>query len=252
LRCVPPIGVSEAYGKVICALVLVVFGLAMEAAQQIVGRQPSLWDALANASGVVAGAFIHQGQGLVSWPRASAAAAGAGLLAISMYFPALELIDAIQQRWEVPRLGSFERAAELRRWSESSCGLAVVNEHATHGKRALRVDLLPGQFPGISLEPPPDWSAYKLLQFNVYLSGSSPLGVVVKIFDRKHDGEFDDRFNYSVRLQPGSNSIRLSLQEVATAPRLRRLDLKQIEGFSLFTVDLRDERTFYLDDVRLE
>jgi hypothetical protein len=128
-----------------------------------------------------------------------------------------------------------------------------VRAHASDGGWALRIDLQPGEYPGVSLEHPlPDWSRYDVLRLDLVLDDGPPLVVVVKIEDRHHTGDYHDRFHQSTRLMPGENDVRVLLSEVARAPRDRPMDLTRIARVQLFTGRLDARRTLYLDNVRLQ
>ena len=238
-----------------------VFGAATEALQALVGRYPSWLDLSSNVLGAAAGVLCMQRTAMASAGRRRRFATGAVLLlAVAWAVPAMVFVDACRQRYEMPRLASFEHALELTRWRRQESRVRRVSEHATHGDRALRVELLAGTYPGVSLESPvADWSQYDELALDVTLPTggpldlpAKPLDVIVKIEDEMHNYETDDRFNRRVRLHPGRQEVRIALSDVAAAPRQRELDLRQIKRLQIFAVRLKATRTFYLDNIRLE
>ncbi|MCL2340263.1 MAG: succinyl-CoA synthetase subunit beta, partial [Proteobacteria bacterium] len=68
---------------------------------------------------------------------------------------------------------------------------------------------------------------------------------------RKHDMEYQDRFNQTFTLAPGWNDLSISLDKVKTAPRGRTMDMEHIEGFGLFVVRLPQPQALYLDHIYL-
>lgn len=237
--------------SIVCGIALVAAGAVMEVVQAFVGRQPSVGDVLANAGGTLAGGlFYHSRRIRWQWSVVTVLV-GIAILVRFTLSPAFVVADAIRQRREMPLIASFESARELRRWTGQACSWRMDSRHATHGDSSLRVELQPGRFPGVRLETAPLWAGYEQLQFDCFLAGSEPLTVVVKIHDWHHNGELDDRFNRRIVLAPGGNRITIPLQEIVDAPAARELDMRAIEGFSLFAVRLRAGRTIYLDEIRL-
>jgi hypothetical protein len=163
------------------------------------------------------------------------------------------LIDVIWQWWDAPLVASFERPTELSRWNWQNCRVEPTPAGATDGHSALRVDLLPGRYPGLRMiHPLPDWSRYQRLLIDVQLVDGPPLNIVVKIEDREHNYETEDRFQQVVQLVPGAQRIDIDLSAVANSPRERRMDMRRISTLSLFTVNLKSARTIYVDRIWLE
>ncbi len=229
------------------------FGAATEGLQGLVGRHPGSLDLSSNVVGAAAGVLWMQRAAVASAPRRRLAAGAVALLAVTWTVPALVFVDAWLQPSEMPRLASFEHVMELSRWRWQESRARRVSEHATHGDRALRVELLAGTYSGVSLESPvADWSPYDELALDVTLPAGGPLDVIIKIEDKMHNGETDDRFLRCLRLHPGRQEVRIALSDVATAPPQRELDLRQIKRFQIFAIGLETTRVFYLDNVRLE
>jgi len=229
------------------------FGAATEVLQGYVGRQPSWLDLSANLLGAAAGVLWIHRAAVASAPRRRLTAGAVLLVAVAWVAPALVLVDTCLQQSEMPRLASFEHALELSRWSFRESRARRVSQHATHGDRALQVELLVGTYPGVSLNSPvPDWSPYDELAMDVTLPGGESLDLIVKIEDDIHNGETDDRFHRRVRFGPGRQEVRIALSDVAAAPLGRTMDLRRIRRLQIFAVRPQTTRTFYLDNVRLE
>ncbi|HUG92591.1 MAG TPA: carbohydrate binding domain-containing protein [Planctomycetaceae bacterium] len=179
----------------------------------------------------------------------------AAVLAVGLaWWPSmLVLYDAWRQSREFPRLGSFESALELSRWSAQECRIERRRGEGTHGDWVLRLDLAPARYTGASLAwPPHDWSSYLDLVFDARVEGDAELVLTVKIQDAEHDGEVHDRFQRRVWLGAGWQEVRIALSQVASAPRDRRLDLRRVTLLQFFTGRLRERRAVSLDNVRLE
>jgi VanZ family protein len=180
--------------------------------------------------------------------------AGALSLLMIASFPMLSAaIDSWNMEKSFPVLGSFETSFEMNRWSSKESRIERTRTHATAGDYSLKMILLPGVYPGISLDYlQNDWRGYTSMSFDVFNEGNSPLDITVRINDQKHNNEFIDRFNKGFRLQPGKNHVIISLDEVKKAPRVRKMDMADITNICIFAYNLKTPRTVYFDNFRLE
>ena len=238
--------------KLFLGILLIAFGLAMEGIQSLVGRQPSGQDAWANAGGVLAGALFYTQRATRPSLRVIAILGGVLVLAWATHEPSMTVFDAIRTRLEMPMIASFERRQEVARWDHASSKIARVADHRTHGEYSLRVDFYPARYPGVSIEPAPNWTGFQYLRLEVYLAADRPFDLTIKIFDAEHNGDIDDRFNRTLLLRPGANFVEIPLEEVSNAPIERQMDLRRIRSLSIFAVSLEEPRTLYFDNIRLE
>jgi len=166
-------------------------------------------------------------------------------------FPAA--IDEILMHRSFPLIGSFESRFEMDRWGGKDSEISLSTSHATNGRYSLKADLLPGEYPGISLNYlKRDWQGYDRLAFDVFLEGNSSLRITVRINDKDHNDEYDDRYNKSFVLDPGSNEVVIDLKEVKVAPKGRNMDMGNIVNTCIFSYHLAEPRTLYFDNFRLE
>ena len=224
-----------------------------ELLQLLTGRTPSSQDLFADICGVSIGVFVAIA---VASPqrrrRVTFLLAAAIVLAIAISRPVSILIDVARQHSEFPVLGSFERTSETSRWTAKESQIQRVSEHATSGNWSLQVDLHPGIYPGTSLPHlPADWSEFDELTTDIWLDGSEPLRIVVKVTDRSHNNEHEDRFQRGFVLKPGANHLRIPLGDIQNAPLHRQLELQRVATLSYFTVRLASPRTLFLDNVYL-
>lgn len=233
--------------------IVVTLGAGAEWLQTAIGRRAGWHDIGANALG--AAAFLIFERGYPSGARLTrigAIAASLALLALASAAPSATLVDVIRQRREMPRVASFEHELELSRWNFKSADATRSTEHATDGRWSLRVDLLPGRYPGAGLVwPYADWAGYDEIRFDAYLDPGPPLPLILKIQDEGHNHLGEDRFQRRTMLQPGSTTVSVRLADVTSAPRGRNMDLSRIQFVQWFTVRLDTARTLYLDNVRL-
>ena len=120
----------------------------------------------------------------------------------------------------------------------------------------MKIVLHTTQYSGVALDYfPNDWRGYRYLAFSIYSPSEMPLELVCRIHDEGHyqnGGDYDDRFNRTLVLQHGWNDVKISLADVMNAPRGRKMDMRHIQNFGLFSVQLPQERVVYLDYLRLE
>jgi VanZ family protein len=224
-----------------------------ELMQVMTGRTASGHDLFADVCGVTTGVLAAAAVASATrrW-RILLIAVAACAMGIAIVRPARVLMDIVRQRTEMPVLGSFERAGETSRWVAKESRLERASVHASAGTWCLKVDLQPGTYPGASLPlVPPDWSAYDELVTDIWLEGPEPLRIIVKVTDRAHNNEHDDRFQRAFLLVPGANTIRVPLVDIETAPRHRLLDLQRVATLSYFATRLPSPRNLYLDNIHL-
>lgn len=234
-------------------------GVIMEIAQVFSpGRFFELEDILLNTLGALS--FLMLAYPFSGLPRTTARrwkAAGAGIIAVALAPVGLTALDAWRMEQEFPLLGSFESRLEMERWAAKEAAFSRSARHATHGERSLEVRLSPGEFPGVSLHwMGSDWRGYDWLCFDAFLEGDTPLAITVRIHDREHDRKdeqnYSDRFNRRIVLQPGAQQVRISLQEVKSAPATREMDMEHVVNINVFAYMLKEERVVFFDNFRLQ
>ncbi len=115
-----------------------------------------------------------------------------------------------------------------------------------------RIDCKPGQYPGLSLaDPYPDWTGYDTLEIDILVPKIKSEVFVLRVHDRDHNQEHDDRFNRICPVVPGFQTLRFDLHDIQTGPRSRDLDMSSIAGAILFIVELDEPFTFYVGEMRL-
>jgi hypothetical protein len=121
---------------------------------------------------------------------------------------------------------------------------------------ALRVEVTNPDTPAVVFfEPVADWRAYHRLELEVVSPSRTPLLLVLRIDDAQHNQEPEDRFNRAFEIAPpGRHVISVSLDEVARAPRGRRMDLGHIARVVVFDASRRTPAgtVFYLTRIHLE
>jgi hypothetical protein len=159
---------------------------------------------------------------------------------------------------QFPLLSGFETPLEIGRWS-GSAKRSRDHQIAFSGTSSLRISLTTQRYSGIGLKDFPwDWSAYGSVRLRVFNPDQDPLMLHFRIHDQyhsshknSHKNSYSDRFNSSFKLKSGWNTLQVSLDKVAHAPKGRLLDLTKIGGMGVFVGKLPEPRTIYVDDVML-
>jgi hypothetical protein len=119
--------------------------------------------------------------------------------------------------------------------------------------RLARLDLAPGLYSGIAFEEPyPDWRGRTALTLTIVSDLDRPLAMAIRVHDAAHDQRYRDRFNRRLTIVPGTNRVRIPVEDIWTAPDRRRMDLRRIRGVLLFAYDLKQPAHVYLGPLRLE
>lgn len=221
----------------------VLIGAAVELVQASSGRGASAFDLLTDASGA---AFLLA---VVSWRRSTVGSNGrraisAAIAAISagvILAPLAEVAAAYRNRSEDwPSLiseaqlsaGRFINATGGRLfWAKLPADWA-----APANQSALELRFSGRGTPTIRwVEPWPDWRDYSALEIDIVNPDDRHLRWMLRVHDALHNQRHSDRFNLPIDLPARSRLVvRVALEDVARAPKDRRLDLSRIRGVALF------------------
>lgn len=164
------------------------------------------------------------------------------------------VVDDLVAGQQFPLLSGFETPFEVSRWG-GPCRRQVDSAQVYSGKASLRVDLDTRRYAGIALKHfPADWSGYRQLRLHIYNPQSEPFPFYFRIHDQAHSASgnrYSDRFNTSFKIAPGWTRLEIDLEQVAEAPKGRRLDLTKVAGVNLFVAKLDEPFSFYLDEILL-
>lgn len=176
------------------------------------------------------------------------------LIFVELFSPFKAVVDEIWSRYQFPLLSGFETPFEIERW-ESKEVKTRTTDLAFEGKHSLRISLSTAEYSGIFLKYfPQNWEGWDSLFFAVYNPLSSSLNLTCRIHDDQHvvNGQlYEDRFNRRLILHPGWNQLKVSLEDVRTAPRDRLMQLDKITSFGIFAVRLSSPIDIFIDDIRL-
>lgn len=130
---------------------------------------------------------------------------------------------------EFPVLAEFHSERDLYFVSSSGTDTQLVGT-------ALQADLATGLWPGFTLsELMPDWRGYHVLKVDLGNPGSTELPLRLRVSDRTHRGDTDDRFNMELLLPPETRrTLDIPLDEIEHSPRTRKMDMSQISQLIVF------------------
>jgi VanZ family protein len=225
-------------------------GVLTEVLQIPAGRDASFEDALHDTIGALAflGIFAAFDPRVRSVPqnasiRFAAAVVGFVSLAVAAA-PVTRAAIKYQQRDErFPVLADFSQRYDRYFILQQSAQFSPVQMPAPWARAkdesAMRVRLLDGAYPGMHfIEPPPDWSRYSTLVVDLTNPTPMNLQLVLRVHDAEHNNQPEDRFGKRFELPAGTREVlRVRLQDIASGPKARRLDLRQIAGMIIFRAD---------------
>lgn len=237
-------------------LLCLLVGGSIELLQGQIGREPSWQDVYNDILGGWLGVvfFSQERQQLSRWRLHLLQLPVVVLVALTLLPLTKAVVDDLVAWRQFPLLAGFETPFEKTRWIGKS-RRQIDSDVVFAGRKALRVELIPGRYPGVFLQYfPADWRRYDTLSLQVYNPESAPLELHFRIHDQLHrtfGNLHRDRYNRQIELQPGWNQVLAPLVEIENAPRDRPLDLQRVAGVGLFAVVLEQAQVIYLDDVRL-
>lgn len=243
-------------GWVVVLASVAVIGLGIEGVQVLIGRSGEFSDLLRNLVGtVLALAFFAPDGGLqVGWARTTVRVVAMVLLIVASVPLLVALADEISASRAFPVLADFETPFQLSRW-ESDGTLSVERDIVRNGRRALKVPLSTARYSKVNLQFfPGDWSQVSVLLASVYNPHPDPLDLNLRIHDEwhdKHGQRYSDRFNRVFTISSGWSDLMIPIDDIATGPTDRLMDLSKIAGLSFFTVELTEPRTIIIDEVAL-
>lgn len=163
-----------------------------------------------------------------------------------------KIIDENHKKKSFPMISAFETRREVARWDGGKNYLELSQEYTDEGQYSLKTILYPAQYSGISMaHPPKDWRGYDRMGFTIFNPSEKSLMIILKIFDWKHTFKYDDRFNKDIRLTPGWNRISISIKDIESAPKTRKMRMDQIGQISFFMRGLKKEQVLFFDNIRL-
>ncbi len=162
-----------------------------------------------------------------------------------------------QRNQAFPQILGFESSLENKFTRTNNAELVKTHPPAgwknPNSRHVGQLTLFRDTYPGFSLEEPfPNWTAYRYMSFFVYSELNTTVNLTMRIEDIHHNNFYDDRFNYSIIINPGLNQISIPLEKVKNAPSYREMDMTAIYAIYFFVVRPGKPFILYFDDLRLE
>jgi hypothetical protein len=150
-------------------------------------------------------------------------------------------------------LFDFENDSELDRLHWKCFTLySLSDEHATNGRKSLKLELYPSSWPGLTPKlNVADWRGFKAIGFDVYNPDKKEIRITVRIDDREDDPDYGDRYNQVFILKPGLTRMEIPFETLITSGTKRILDLKRIYRFLIFLGHPKEKHILYFDYIRL-
>jgi hypothetical protein len=235
-------------------VVVLMLGIAIEMLQGLLQRETSVDDLYRNFFGIISGL------GLVSLRRQKILSNKILVLIFSLSFLLLGTCSLFQISWHyVQRVNAFPVILDFNAdWSDSfvrfnRAEMVVSSGKAGDKNRLFRIRFDAGSFPGVSIiEPAPDWSAYRNLRFKVASGHDENIDLFLRIHDKNHDQNYQDRFNKKLIIHPGLNEIVISLAQIEKGPLKRDLDLTNIAGLILFLSKVKKPQLLEISNIYLD
>lgn len=193
-----------------------------------------------------------------TWSRVAAAVAAvaSGVLILMTIAPLFGWVNAYRLRASaLPVLVDFESEWSTYFLRANNADFTSVSAamNDSSGQRIGRLLIETGKYPGIEVsEPYPDWTSYKRLKFDISLESATPKELMVRIEDRAHNQQNNDRYFRQIVLQPGANTVNISLDEVRRAPVGREMDMSKIRRIVLYGHLPTEPYALYMANILLE
>ena len=235
-------------------LYTLVLGVFVEVVQSKFNREMDYADLYRNFLGSVLGILCYQ---VFSQKKSKMTMTVLALITVLIVIEQFALFSVItlkyQQYKKLPILADFSLKNENILWSE---GVVVKNDSATQ-RQSLKLTLTAGEkYSGFTFkEVYQDWRGYSLIEFHLRSESKNPEKLCIKITDLSHDQgnhQYNDRFNYCPTLMYGENVIEILLDDVRNAPQTRELNLAEISRIGFFMIDLSEEKTLFVDEIKLK
>ena len=127
-------------------------------------------------------------------------------------------------------------------------GGTLVEEHATEGKKALRIDKS-----YVSMDGEQDWTGYDYLKADLFTEAKDPLEVYVEIQDTATK-DYWTRVNYLTVVPPGQSTFILPVKQMYVGEKSRpgRMLILSAVKRLVFSVGDKPAAPLFIDHIRLE
>ncbi|MDJ0760382.1 MAG: VanZ family protein [Woeseiaceae bacterium] len=238
-----------------------VFALSLlsEAAQIPLDRDASMEDLIADwlgAAGFASIAIAFSNSFRMSGAVRKALAVGGIAVLTWALFPLAKVSAAyIERNQQMPELVNFDARFNSTFMRTQNVTLTRQSRSSSGGTSA-HVLLEDGPWPGVLFHDLyPGWHDFEALVIELENPEATVLNLNVRVDDDEHrfgEQHYSDRYNLPFELQPGVETLRIPVSDIADAPAKRQMDLSSIDGIVVFGVRKDAGRTFIIHSIRLE
>ncbi len=243
------------------SLVLIALAILTELVQPLTGRSYSTDDILRDFLGIAIG---H----LVFIRYQPSAITGSTRFMFGFALLALILLGASQILW-VGYLSTTKPAWPVLADFEHPQSLAFVRKNGKNNikrvtaptpwqvnrSEVIRIVKDSTPYSGFSLlDFKSDWRALSHFKFDVFNPEDHTVELNLRINDKHHNNQYNDRFNRVFALAPGATAITLAIDEMlslGTADHGRTMDISTINKLVFFMTTDNMGDTLYLDNIRV-
>jgi VanZ family protein len=239
-------------------IVAVLLGAATEIAQLFTHRGAALADVMRDAVGAIACLAAHAA--IVNWQIAAKQRGARFLLivlalasALGALAPLIWCLAAYAERdAKFPVILRDPSRLDMYFVARDEDNVSVVPLPAEAS--VLRVAIDKGAYPGLQvIEPYPRWSKFSTLAVDITNPGQADVAIVIRVHDRQHTNEYDDRFNRDFVIGAGKRvTLLVALQDVKRGPKRRTLDLDAVANVNIFAQRAVNNGEFYVNGIWLQ
>lgn len=255
----PKKAISPQRRMAFASFITVVIACLTEIIQPLTGRSTSWTDLLNGVLGAIFGVCFTRLLLAQRKLRDCFLCIGFGFVClIYVLIPAWQAYRLVKwQSDNFPLISDFESEKDLKLWKLYTINQSVPSKivirkgKAISGNHSLQIKANEASWVGISYVGEKFvWDFYNNFSFSVY-NPSNPFKLSVRIDDKKAPN-YDNRFNYSVLIEKGWNSINISLADIKNGVKGRGFDVNNIHRFLIFVGGSDLPVIFYIDNIRLE
>jgi hypothetical protein len=236
-------------------------GVVTELLQIPAGRDASFFDVRNDVLGAVA--FLAAFAAFAGGPARLASKPVLLLTVVATLtaamFPAIRsAVELARREAQFPVIADFDRRMDryyaAEQWAKFERTPLPSPWGASKGEQALHVAFQSGPWPGVDFyELSSDWSGYSTLLVDLTNPTDSTLELVLRVHDRLHTRQFDDRFNERYDVPPRTRAVlRVPLAEIRAAPKGRQMGMHEMAGLILFRTQASKAQEMYLSRLWLE
>ncbi|HUT34315.1 MAG TPA: glycoside hydrolase domain-containing protein [Planctomycetota bacterium] len=127
-------------------------------------------------------------------------------------------------------------------------GSATVEEHATDGTKAMRIDKS-----YVCMDGPQDWTGYDFLKADLYTDSPDPLELYIEVRDQQTT-DYWTRVNYTTVAPPGASTLIIPVKQLYVGEKSRPGRMLVLNAITrlVFSIGDKPPAPLFVDNVRLE